>query len=202
MLIAKIYSDNKNIDTYGIIEINGIDAFYEDSSIPTLIVGKKNAEKIYGKENVKVLNKQIKNNVFWTFSKTEKRNEYETDIEKFYSYVFNSLLREIKYKSLNVYLLKYNKFREIVNYIDSKKCNKTALVTDKHVYLCIGKNVIGISIYELNYIGVTRDRFITFLKKHSINIEYNYSKFNNLFKKYPIFNKIIVPYIYNYMKNT
>ena len=58
MNIGRIITKNKNIDTLDFVDvtehIGNIDNF-----IPTLIVGKKNAEEIYGKDNVKVLDKKI-----------------------------------------------------------------------------------------------------------------------------------------------
>ena len=132
--LAKIYTDNTSFKTYEMIKVDSTELFTEDNSVPTLIIGKKNAEKIFGKENIKVLNKQIKNNIFWTYSKYEKRSEFEKDIEKFYEYVFNGALKNIKYVSINVYTLTYEKAKKTINFLNNKNSNKTALITENHVY--------------------------------------------------------------------
>jgi hypothetical protein len=69
MNIGRIISNKENIDTLDFVDvtenIGSIDNF-----IPTLIIGKKKAEEIYGKDNIKVLDKKISQNVSWTFDKT------------------------------------------------------------------------------------------------------------------------------------
>ena len=58
-----------------------------NDDIPTLIIGWNNAKTIYG-DNLDILDKKISKNLYWTFSKREKRNDYENDItfEEYYAY--------------------------------------------------------------------------------------------------------------------
>lgn len=198
--LGKIYTDNKNFETYTTIKVNGIAEFEKDNSIPTLIIGKKNAENLFGKDKVKVLNKEIEPNIYWTYSKFEKRSEYEIDVEKFYLCIFNNLLKQIRYTSLNIYTLTYTLVKNSINFIDKKKCRKVALITNNHVYLNFETTILGISLDELNYVGVTKDKFITFLKKHGVNVFYNYQNYNDILKKYLNFSKIAIPYLYKATK--
>ena len=190
-----IYTDSKSFVSYKTIEVRGIDSYECNESIPTLIIGKKNAEKLFGVENIKVLNKQIKENLYWTFSKFERRSEYEKDIEAFYSTVFSSIMKKLKYTALNIYTLPYSKIRNSINYINNKTCKKVALITNNHVYINFETTVLGISIDELNYIGITKDKFVTFLKKNNIVIYYSFQEYNEILKKYFNFNKIVIPYL-------
>lgn len=198
--LAKIYTDNTSFKTYEMIKVDSTELFTEDNSVPTLIIGKKNAEKIFGKENIKVLNKQIKNNIFWTYSKYEKRSEFEKDIEKFYEYVFNGALKNIKYVSINVYTLTYEKAKKTINFLNNKNSNKTALITENHVYIHYGNNIYGVSLDELNYIGVKKDKFISFLKKCNVTVITNYNILNDILKKYYNFSKTIAPYLLSLVK--
>ena len=76
MYIARIICTNRSVfddlDKY-IEVVEFTDDIRITNEIPTLIVSKKLAEKLYGKENVKVLNKTICENIFWTYSKMENR---------------------------------------------------------------------------------------------------------------------------------
>ena len=56
-----------------------------DSTKPTLIIGWEEVKSIYGKD-ISILEKQINEKVFWTFDKTERRNDYEKDIFTFISF--------------------------------------------------------------------------------------------------------------------
>ena len=78
---------NNIVDFVSVIkDISEID----DTTKPLLIVGLHNA-KIYSK-NFSILNKKIDNNIFWTFGKTERRVDYEKDLESFYTFVINKNL--------------------------------------------------------------------------------------------------------------
>ena len=57
-----------------------------DSTKPTLIIGWEEVKSIYGK-NISILEKQIDEKTFWTFDKTERRNDYEKDINAFYFFI-------------------------------------------------------------------------------------------------------------------
>ena len=80
--IGRIITNSKTVDTLDYVEVtnNKCDL---DFSIPTLIIGKKNAIDLFGEEKIKVLDRKIKENVYWTYGKTEKRNVYEEDLWKF-----------------------------------------------------------------------------------------------------------------------
>lgn len=80
MFIGRIITKSKNVDTIDFVDItsdkssvNGKDG----CSIPTLVIGKKNIIDIVGEDNVHYLDKKVANNLYWTFAKTEQRNEYE-----------------------------------------------------------------------------------------------------------------------------
>ena len=63
-----------------------------DPSKPMLLVG-LDVAKAYD-ENFSMVEKKIADNVFWTYGKTEKRAEYEKDIEKFYKVIIDNMIKE------------------------------------------------------------------------------------------------------------
>ena len=77
-----------------------------DPTLPILIVGLKKAKE-YAGDKFSILNKQISENVFWTFSRVERRQDYEKDILSFYKFIINNIINNIKYYYINLYKLKY-----------------------------------------------------------------------------------------------
>ena len=61
-----------------------------DLTIPTLIIGWAMVKEIY--PNADILNKQISETVYWTYSNREKRQEYEPDLAKFIKNAFSRLV--------------------------------------------------------------------------------------------------------------
>ena len=55
-----------------------------EPELPTLIIGWEFVKVIYGDNKPSILEKQISENVYWTFTKKERRVDYEEDIKKYY----------------------------------------------------------------------------------------------------------------------
>ena len=89
-----------------------------DPSKPMLLVG-LDVAKAYA-ENFSMVEKKIADNVFWTYGKTEKRAEYEKDIEKFYKVIIDNILN----KSGRYYTVKFA-YKEYFQYVNPM-CNITA----------------------------------------------------------------------------
>ena len=70
-----------------------------EAKIPTLIIGFKNAERICGP--LKMTEKKIGNNLWWTFSKRERRIDYEPDLESFLSNVSDFLMKFCNYEYID-----------------------------------------------------------------------------------------------------
>ena len=100
--IGRIITNTKIDDVSEFIEVT------EDSSsivgnetkIPTLIVGYKRAQEICG--DVKILKRKIGKNLYWTFSKRERRVDYDQDIVTFQKTVSDFLLKCCKYEYVDV----------------------------------------------------------------------------------------------------
>ena len=73
-----------------------------DITLPTLIVGWKETKCLFPEQNI--LENRINDNIFWTFSKREKRYQYEKDLETFINLVISNLNKEINYHFFNFIL--------------------------------------------------------------------------------------------------
>ena len=200
MYIGRIITKCKNLETVDFVDITQqLDV--TDRTVPTLIIGKQNAEKICGKENVHVLDKKIWDNVYWTFGKLERRNDFERDLLSFNKMLVKKLFKNIQYYYFNVYTSSYSDIKSLLTKIDKKKCN-VCYVSDRDLYLLIENTVYGVSFRDLEYIGVNKDKVINRIKRNRNNkIITNDHFISKNMKKYLNNTKFMVPYIYFLSKN-
>lgn len=165
--LGYIVSDLKIKNLKGFVEqVN--DVSLADSAKPTLFVGIENARK-----NIKdfsILNKKYENNVFWTFKKTEKRVDFEKDIDYFYNFIINNISCNIKYYYINIYNLKYNKIKKLYNILFSDN-GKYIYISNDMIYLLYKNNIIlGISLNLLEYIKIKKEKILDKLYSNKNNI--------------------------------
>ena len=165
--LGYIVSDLKIKNLKGFVEqVN--DVSLADSTKPTLFVGIENARK-----NIKdfsILNKKYENNVFWTFKKTEKRVDFEKDIDYFYNFIINNISCNIKYYYINIYNLKYNKIKKLYNILFSDD-GKYIYISNDMIYLLYNNNIIlGISLNLLEFIKIKKEKILDKLYSNKNNI--------------------------------
>lgn len=166
-----------------------------DLTIPTLIIGWVMVKEIY--PNADILNKQISETVYWTYSNREKRQEYEPDLAKFIKNAFSRLETSIKYTFFNVLTNPLSRNKCLLKYINSP-ITKIVYITDKHIFIYDGKQVTGVSLSDLEFYGFERERIIDILKRNS----YNRLVFSDSFLNFKIKRSIgdngkIVPFLYS-----
>lgn len=165
-----------------------------DPSKPFLVVGYKEARELFGDFNV--LEKRIKGEIFWTFSKTEKRTDHERDIDNFYNYIINNIIYNIKYNYINILLLKYNKFKKLYNILFNTKDKNYIYFYKNMIYIYYNKvNIIGISLDILNYLNISTEKVFNKLKQNKNNIIYKNDYFlSEKIKKIIINKKYLIAY--------
>lgn len=166
-----------------------------DLTIPTLIIGWAMVKEIY--PNADILNKQISETVYWTYSNREKRQEYEPDLAKFIKNAFSRLETSIKYTFFNVLTNPLSRNKCLLKYINSPII-KIVYITDKHIFIYDSKQVTGVSLSDLEFYGFERERIIDILKRNS----YNRLVFSDSFLNFKIKRSIgdngkIVPFLYS-----
>ena len=134
--------------------------------LPTLIIGWNNVKQLF--ENQNILDNKISNNIYWTFSKREKRYKYEKDLEDFISLVLLNLDKTINYKFFNFILATREKQEGFIRYIN--KGNSSIYYNSRflYVYNPTDKITFGISLKDLSYIGICTKDFI-----NTLNINHN-----------------------------
>ena len=195
MYIGRIISNKENIDTLDFVDVTE-NVGSIDNFIPTLIIGKKKAEEIYGKENIKVLDKKITNNVTWTFDKVERRNEYERDLKMFNDSLIKTIKKNIKYEFFNIYIEPISRIKKLISFIKSPKIKYIYIFND-HIYMYYNNIVYGISLSDIQYLGINKNRILRLLNSNSSNIivenhDFLSKKMRQIIKE----DKILIPYLY------
>lgn len=192
MFLGRIISNSKQLDVPFFIEITDK---CDNYSIPTLIIGKKRAIELFSAENIHVLDKKIQENVYWTFAKNERRVDFEEDLKNFINLLVKKIDFSVNYYFINIFTEKYSFLKKFINYIYSDEL-KSVYVTKKHIYIYSGKSVIGLSRYDLDYIGVDSDKVINKIKSNPKNIVFTENEIRPDIVKFSKSNNIIVPYLY------
>lgn len=193
MFLGRIVSGAKIQDVPFYIEVT---KKFTDDGVPTIVVGKKRAVELFGAENVHVLDRSINEHVSWTYAKNERRNEYEEDIDKFKKSITKKLKSNVSYYFVNIFTERYSFFKKMLKWIDSDK-KKSVYLTDKHVYIYGGKNVIGLSLGDFDYAGIDSDKIVDRIKKNPSNFVFTDEDFNGEAERKVVSdNNLIVPYIH------
>ena len=153
----------KNIDGF-VEQVNDISL--ADATKPILIVGWNNAKNHEGYSSI--LKKQLGENVYWTFSKTESRADFEDDLERFYNIIYDNILNKISYYYINIFKLKYNKIKKIYNILFSIDL-KNIYISNNMVYFPYKDNILGFSLNILEYYGIDKDKVLKRIRSNPSN---------------------------------
>jgi len=160
--LGYIVSKNSIKNVKGFVEVVD-DISLADPTKPILIVGLENAKKNI--KNFSIINKNPEKDLFWTFKKTERRVDFENDIDYFYNYIIYNITSNIKYYYINILKLKYNNIKKLYNILFSRE-KKYIYISNNMLYFLYKGNVFGISITILEYLKININNF--FKKIYSI----------------------------------
>jgi len=192
MFLGRIVTKSKQMEVPFFIELTENPGDY---SIPTLIIGKKRAVELFGAENTHVLDKKVRDNVWWTFAKNERRVDFEEDTKKFIDSISKKISRGVNYYFINIFTEKLSFLKKFIKYI----CNderKSVYVTEKHIYIYGGKNVLGLSRGDFEYDGIDSNKVIEKIWLNPQNIVFTEDDLPQNIAKFANFNNIIIPYLH------
>jgi len=190
MVLGYIVSENKiKIDNF-----KNIDSLPNDNSLPKIVVGREFSKKLNLKTSV--LDKKVNNNTFWTYSQEEKKSEYVEDIEKFKKFCIDNFLKKITYFFIDPFSLKYSQVKKIIKkfkdygsglvYFNSSMC-----------YIYLDKIIFGIHWETIEFMGITKNKIIEWLKSNNFSILSKDEIFNKCMEDSQKLNNIkILPYLY------
>lgn len=172
---------------------------------PLLITGWSKVKTLY--PNQKINNKQISDNIFWTFSEREKRTENENDIKKFKKYCIDYINSKYKYYFLNPFELSFWNIKKLISKINDVKDNKYYHFDGKHFFILIENYIFGINLDFLSYGKISANKVKKWLKLKNFEIIedspiFNIEEINNKKHLIPILGKdkyekqLIIGYIF------
>ena len=172
--LGTIISKRAIKDVVGFVEVVKDIESVSDPTKPILIIGMEEAKK-QGKD-FSILNRKLDQNTFWTFGKTERRTDHERDIQKFYEYVLNKSIFNIKYYYINIFKLRYNKIKNLINLLlnDNKKF---IYINNNIIYIYYNNYILGLSLTMTEYMGINREKIIRKIRSNKNNVVYFHSSF-------------------------
>lgn len=166
-----VNSQKSKIDNYfkKCVDIANIDI-----GIPTLIIGYERAKKIIGTK-FHILNKKYDDQMlWWTFSKTERRVDYDKDVEDFKKFCINKITNNIIYYNINIINLNYNNIKRIYKFINNNNNKIYYIDNNKFVFLYDlenTKHVYGFSLSTCELLGVPKNKILKIIANNPQNIK-------------------------------
>lgn len=168
--IGNIVTDNPNNPQYYLFNV--VDNLsLIDTELPTLIVGFDNARTYI--EKFSILKKSYNKGMLqWTFTKRERRNEYNEDVDKFKEFCILREIKSIKYNYIDIINYSTTKLKKFISYMkdtDVKYCFITRNSNFIFIYSKRYKIVWGLSLSLCDYIGIKKKKIISKIKANPYN---------------------------------
>ena len=193
MYLGRIITKRKIQDIPEFIEVS--DTFVEDG-VPTLVVGKALATDLFGGENLRMLDRQVQKDVFWTFSKLERRADFEDDLKKFLDHTVQLADEGLQYYFVNVFTESYTFLKKFIRYVRGTK-EKSVYNNGVHLFFYSGKQVVGLSLDDCEYIGIDREKILRKVESNPHNHLFTTTRFlTPATAPYIRNNDKLVPYIH------
>ena len=173
MYLGRIISKRPIADLPEYIEVS--DTFVDDG-VPTLVVGKKVTAELFGPESMKVLDKRIRGEVYWTFSKFERRTDFEDDVKWFVDHTVQLADAGLQYYFVNIFTESVTFLKKFVRYVRSAK-KKSVYNNGVHLFFYSGKQVIGLSLDDCEYAGISREKILSKIERNPYNKLFTASEF-------------------------
>ena len=142
------------------------------SDLPTLIIGWNLIQTIKPKSELNVLKRQLDNNIFWTFTNTERRREFEQDLAKFISHCYNTLIEDIDYVFIDFLQRPDSELDKIRNKISSSKDIVSYIDKDRMMYLYSSNIIFGLDFELCEFTNINVENIKThFANKSTVVLE-------------------------------
>lgn len=140
-----------------------------DASLPTLVVGIELAKTII--PNFSILHRGD-GDLFWTFTKRERRSENAEDISKFKRLCVRRYADTFRYDYVNFTCYPYSRMKKFIAYVngdDEKMCFVTKDSRFVFIFSNRYKTVWGLSLSLCDYINVDRKKVLQKLRSNPKN---------------------------------
>lgn len=167
-----------------------------DKNIPTLIIGWDFSKRIFKNKKLSILNKKIDDSIFWTFSKKEKRVDYEKDFDFFVKNSFFLTKKRIKYHYFNVLTSNLKKTKKILKILNSDKVCYIYILKNSFIYIYVNDMIIGVDFNSIDFLKIDRKRIYKHLYKNGNKVIFNDDFIPMEIKENISDNQKIIPYLF------
>ena len=157
MFLGNIVSENP-LNMNGLYNVtNSLDNIV--SGVPTLIIGWDFTKRIYCENKPSILEKKINEHISWTFTKRERRVDYEQDLKNFISTCLNNINEKIKYKYINILTSKIGEIKNIIKILKNKELSYIYIRNNNFAYvLDVSDTIYGIDLNSIDFINIDRKK--------------------------------------------
>lgn len=195
--LGYLISQTRVRDVADFIEVTD-DLSVWNSDKPTMIVGVDYAKKLV--KDFSMLHRTSDNGKWWTFAKNDRRQDYERDLARFYSYVITSAVNSVKYYYVNIFKLRRDRIKKLIA-IFYDPTLKYVYIYKNMLYLYQGEYVLGVSLNILKYIGINTDKHIKNMQKNkNIKIYFSDKGINDNLKQYAKNKRYLIPYFFSLLQ--
>lgn len=153
------------------IEYNQVDSI-ENIKIknkPTLIIGWDLLKTKY--DNINILNKNINNLLFWTFSFKEKKTDYIHDLNKFIKINIVNIFKFYEYKILSpVFFSNLKNYKDYISLFNGINIDNIFIYKNGNISILSQRTIYRIDLKELKFFNIDIKEFINYLNKNYTNI--------------------------------
>jgi hypothetical protein len=150
------------------------------SDTPNLIIGWELTKTLCPEASI--LRKKIKDNLYWTFSPTEKRSVFENDLKKYIDKSYKDYIKNIKFYNIDPIIYKINTIDELLGKLSIVAGGFTYLYVNKVVYVYHNFIIYSIDLELLDFIGFDRKIILSSLKETTNFFEGELKNFKNELK--------------------
>lgn len=140
-----------------------------DDTLPTLIIGYDNAQEYI--KDFNILKKDYpEQNLYWTFKKTERRDEHNEDLKKFCNKVLKEQAEKAKYEYIDILNMGYRRISNLIKYIDGTD-HKRVLFIKGFVFIYSERYSVvwGLSLKLCEFLGIRKMKIIDRIKQNRNN---------------------------------
>lgn len=162
-----------------------------DTKIPTLVVGFKFAKEICG--DINILKKKIGKNLYWTFSKRERRVDFEKDMIEFENNVKLFTEKYATYEFIDMISGSSSDIGELFITI-CESCKKIIYKTNKmlYAYVPLKRKIYGISLDETRYLSMSDENILSHFNSEAYFVPADYKPNDRIFEN----EALKIPFLY------
>lgn len=126
---------------------------YTESKLPTLIIGWGKSEELFD-DNISILNKKIKPNLYWTFSPSEKMEDFNEDTINFIDKLYGDFIRKYDYCFIDPIIDNITRPKHILRFSTSGTFDCAYVLSDfLYLFSKEDKTIFGIDLKYYKILG-------------------------------------------------